>query len=111
MWFMSIRSDIYVLFVWVLVLVDVFDEWVHDFLQCWLSKACYGENLGVISCEINCEYNFMVYLKLVKYLNCLFERILWFWCHGSLDDVVKTLWKLFINYWGFDVRDNILYDS
>ena len=53
----------------------------------------------------------MVYLELVKDLNCLFGKILWFWCHGSLDDVVKILWKLLINYWGFDVRVNTLNDS
>ena len=30
-WFKSFGNDIHVLYVWVLVLVDVFDEWVHDF--------------------------------------------------------------------------------
>ena len=64
------------LYVWVLVLVDVFDEWVHDF---------YNDGyLRLVMVNII----FIDYLELVKDLNYLSWRKLWFWCHGSLDDVI-----------------------
>jgi len=31
---------------------------------------------------------FIDYLELVKDSNCLSWRILWFWCQGSLDDII-----------------------
>ena len=47
MWFMGIGSDIYVFLCMSLVLMELFDVWVHilcDYL--WL---CMVENLGVLS--------------------------------------------------------------
>ena len=59
---MSIRSDIHVLYVWVLVLVDVFDEYVHDF-----------NNDGYLRL-VMVNIMFIDYLELVKNLNCLSWR-------------------------------------
>ena len=53
---------------------------------------------------------FIDYLELVKDLNCLSWRKLWFWCHGSLDDVIKILWEALVKCGGFDVRYDTLKD-
>ena len=50
------------LYVWVLVLVDVFDKWVHDF---------YNDGyLRLVMVNIM----FIDYLELIKVLNCLSWR-------------------------------------
>ena len=48
-------------YVWVLVLVDVFDVWVYSFYN---GGYLSGENLGVFAfyCEIDCEYNFIEFI-------------------------------------------------
>ena len=76
MWFKSFEMIFICLYIWVLVLMDVFDEWVYDF---------YNDGyLRLVMVNIM----FIDYLELVKYLNCLSWRKLWFWYHGSLDDVI-----------------------
>ena len=43
MWFVSIKSDIYVFLCMDFVLVDLFDEWVYSSYNCGYLN---GENLG-----------------------------------------------------------------
>ena len=43
---LSFGSDILVIMYMGFVMVDLSDEWVYGFYKWWLSKACYGEDLG-----------------------------------------------------------------
>ena len=46
---MSFLGDILVIMCMGFDLVDLFDEWAYDFYKRWLSKVCYGEDLGVLA--------------------------------------------------------------